>query len=180
MIPKQIHGLPVHPLAVHAPVVLIPLAVLLAILFVIPRTRAWAALPMAVVAVGALISVEVARLSGFNFKAHFAALGGKAFSKSLIGRLIASHESKANVLYYLMIVFAIVAVVVYLLWRRPQWSPVKAEFTGVLQYIACGVLVLGAIVIAVQVYRVGEAGSKIVWNPDGTQSYNSSAVLTPR
>ena len=52
MIPQEFHGLPVHPLAVHAPVVLIPLALLLVVLFVIPRTRAWAAIPMVVVSVG--------------------------------------------------------------------------------------------------------------------------------
>ncbi len=119
MIPEEFHGLPVHPLAVHAPVVLIPLALLLVVLFVIPRTRAWAALPMAVVSVGALISVWVARASGFNYRTHLVELSGgnDAFKASVLGKAVDTHEGRANVLFYLMIVFAIIAVAVYFLYR---------------------------------------------------------------
>lgn len=176
MIPHQIHGLPVHPLAVHGAVVLVPLATLLAILFVIPRTRNWAALAMPIVSVGALVAVWVARETGFNFKNHLVALSGGQvqFNNSVLGKAIDNHESKANVLFYMMIGFAIIAVVVYVLWRRP------GKFTGAVEYAACTVLVVAALVVAFQTYRVGEAGSKAVYNPDGSQNFSSSAVVSPR
>lgn len=159
MIPHEIHGLPLHALSVHSTVVLIPLAALLAILFAIPRTRQWAALPMPIVSVAALVSTYVSKESGESLKAN---LG--------LGQLIQDHEDKANVLFYFMIVFAIIAVAVYLLWRRPD------TFTGGVMWAACTVLVVAALVVAFQTYRVGEAGAKAVWNPTGDANY-SSAVL---
>ncbi len=175
MIPHEIHGLPVHPLAVHAVVVLVPLAALLAILFVIPRSRAWSALPMALVSVAALISVYVARASGFNFKRHFVTLvgGAAAWNSSALGKAVHTHEGRANVLFYLMIVFAIIAVAVYVLWRRAD------RFTGPVEYVACAVLVVGALVVGFQCYLVGDSGAKAVWNPDGNTDYSSVAPLVP-
>jgi hypothetical protein len=180
MIPKEFHDLPVHALAVHATVVLIPLATLLAILFAIPRTRTWAAPAMAITSVAALISTWISRESGFNLKAHIAGFSASAqqFDNSVLGKAILDHESKANVLSYLMIPFAIIAVVVYLMWRRPSWWPMRRPFTGAVEYAACAVLVIAAVVVAIQVARVGEAGAKSVFNPDGSQNFNSSALVT--
>jgi phosphoglycerol transferase MdoB-like AlkP superfamily enzyme len=176
MIPKEFHDLPVHALAVHGAVVLIPLAALLGLLFAVPRLRNWAALPMAIVSVAALISVYVARASGFNLKSHIAGFSQSTaeFDKSALGKAILDHESKANVLFYMMIVFTIIAVAVYLLWRRQE------QFTGTVEWVACAVLVIAALVVTVQTIRVGEAGSKAVWNPDGSQNFNSSAQVELR
>jgi divalent metal cation (Fe/Co/Zn/Cd) transporter len=173
MIPEQFHGLPVHPLAVHAAVVFVPLATLLAILFVIPRTRAWAAIPMALVSVAALVSVYVARASGFNFKTHLSEVSGgaSAFNSSVLGQAILTHQGRANVLFYMMIVFAVIAVAVYFLYRDVD------RFVGPVQYVACGVLVVAALVVAFQTYRVGESGSKAVYNPDGNQSFTTTARI---
>lgn len=161
MFPDKFHDLPVHPLAVHASVVLVPLAALLAILFVVPRTRAWAALPLPLVSVAALASVFVSRESGFNLKND---LG--------IGEAIEDHQDKANTLFYMLIVFAIIAVAVYVLYRQAD------RFTGMVQYVACGVLVVGALVVAYQTYQVGEAGSKVVWgNGESDESVSVVAQL---
>ena len=46
-------NLPLHPLVVHAVVVGIPLAALLAFLFAFPKTRSWARWPLAITVVGA-------------------------------------------------------------------------------------------------------------------------------
>ena len=151
MIPDKFHDLPVHALAVHGAVVLVPLSALLAVLFVIPRTRGWAALPLPIVAVAALLNVFVARTSGFNLRDDLAAVNPQ------INELISDHEQKGNWLFYLMIVFAIIAVVVYVLYRRGD------SFTGTLEYVACAALIVGAVVVAFQTYRVGEAGAKAVW-----------------
>lgn len=173
MIPQEFHGLPVHPLAVHASVVLVPLAALLAILFVIPRTRAWAALPMAVVSVAGLVSLWVSRASGFNFKNHFVKLTGgtSAFDSSVLGKAINTHEGRANVLFYLVLAFTIIVVALYVLYRQAD------RFAGAVEYAACGVLVVASLVVLIQVARVGEAGAKAVYNPDGTQDFSSSAPI---
>ena len=60
----KIGNLPLHPLVIHAAVIGIPLAVLLAFLFAFPKTRAWARWPLAIVVVGATAVTFVARQSG--------------------------------------------------------------------------------------------------------------------
>lgn len=172
LIPDEFHHLPVHPLAVHGAVVLVPLATLLAILFVIPRTRRWVALPMAAVTVAAFLSVLVAKLSGSNLKNALEKLGGgKQWEEGPVGKAVKEHEGLANTLFLFMIVFTIIAVVVYVLYRQAD------RFSGAVEYAACAVLVVGALVVAFQTYRVGEAGSKAVWNPDGNTDYSSVAPL---
>lgn len=174
MIPDEFHDLPVHPLAVHGAVVLIPLATALAILFVIPRTRGWAALPMAVVTVAAFLSVLVSKLSGENLEAALEELGGgKQWEEGPVGQAVKEHQDLANTLFVLMIVFALIAVAVYVLYRQAD------RFTGAVEYAACAVLVVGALVVAFQTYRVGEAGSKAVWNPDGNTDFSSVAPVVP-
>jgi formate hydrogenlyase subunit 3/multisubunit Na+/H+ antiporter MnhD subunit len=172
MVPHSVNGLPTHALAVHAAVVLVPLAALLAILFVIPRLRNWAAIPMALVAVGGLLALYVAKASGENLKDTILGESGGDSKTNPVARLIDIHEDRANVLFYLMIAFAVVAVAVYFLYRE------RTHFTGAVQYVACGLLVIGAVVITVQVIRVGDAGARAVWNPTGTQSYGMAAVST--
>ena len=46
-------NLPLHPLVVHAVVIGIPLAALLAFLFAFPKTRSWARWPLAITVIGA-------------------------------------------------------------------------------------------------------------------------------
>lgn len=62
---EEFQGLPLHPLAVHAPVVLVPLLVVVASVYaLVPKVRrhvGWAAL---LLAVGAPASVWLARISG--------------------------------------------------------------------------------------------------------------------
>lgn len=184
MIPYEFHNLPVHALAVHAAVVSVPLATLMAILFVIPRTRHWAALPMAIVGVVALACVYVARASGVHLLNYFAAELGSTWETSDLGKLIRAHEHQGNILFYMMIVFAVICVAAYLLWLHPSWMPESLRFAGVVEYIACGVLIAGAVTVAFQTYRTGEAGAKVVWNPTGDIDYNVSApaihVPSPR
>jgi len=170
----EVQNLPLHPLAVHAAVVLVPLAALLGLLFVLPRARRLAGLPMALVSVAAVLSVIVAKLSGQNLKTALERLnGGKQWDDSSIGKLVQTHQNRANVLLLMMIVFAVIAVAAYLLSRRPD------RFSGVTQVVVCVLLVLGAVAVGVQVYRVGDAGSRAVWNPDGNVDYGSSAAITP-
>ncbi len=154
----EIDGLPLHPLVVHAAVVLVPLAALLGVLFAVPRTRAWARLPLLLVAVAAAASTFVAKLSGENFK-EVLQLGGPA------GTLIDEHEARANLLLILVLVFAVFAVVGFVVTRTSTAnSPVVIAIAAA--------LVIGAVAVGVQVYRVGDIGSRAVWNPTGDNDFS--------
>ena len=154
----EIHGLPVHPLAVHGAVVLVPLAALMGVLFAIPRTRAWSRLPLLLTSLAAVGAVFVARQSGFKIKDHLLA------SDFPYKNLIAQHQSRAKVLFIIVIIYALVAIAAYVLTRSGEPSRAVAITLSV-------VLVVGAGAIAFQTYRVGELGSKIVYNPDGNVDF---------
>jgi uncharacterized membrane protein len=156
----QINGLPVHPLAVHGAVVLVPLAALMGILFAIPKTRQWSRWPLLLASLGAVGAVFVARQSGFKLKAHLLA------SDFPYKNLIEQHQSRAKVLFFIVIVFALVAIAAFVLTRSADTSQAVLTTLSVL-------LVIGAIGIAFQTYRVGELGSKIVYNPDGKVDFSS-------
>ena len=55
-----VNGLPVHPLVVHAVVVLVPLTALIAVLFLVPRFRRSLRWPMVVLALVSLASAALA------------------------------------------------------------------------------------------------------------------------
>ncbi|MBA2559851.1 MAG: hypothetical protein H0V07_08185 [Propionibacteriales bacterium] len=162
---SQINGLPVHALAVHAAVVLVPLAALLGVLFAVPRTRAWSRLPLPLVALGALGSVFVARQSGQSLKETL----GLDRGGSKVAALVAEHQSRANLLMILVVIFAVIAVAAFVLSRD------LAQFNGPIAMAVSALLVLGAIVVGFQTYRVGDIGSRAVWNPEGQVDYGSSS-----
>src|SRR5688500_20215747 len=65
----KIGDLPLHPLVVHAAVIGIPLAALLALLFAFPKTREWARWPLAITVIGATAVTFVDRESGLDLEA---------------------------------------------------------------------------------------------------------------
>jgi cytochrome bd-type quinol oxidase subunit 2 len=156
----EINGLPVHPLAVHGAVVLVPLAALMGVLFAIPKTRSWARIPLLLTSLAAVGAVFVARQSGFKIKDHLLE------SRFPYKNLIEEHQSRATVLFVIVIVYALVAVAAYVLTRSGDPSRALATTLSVL-------LVVGAVAIAFQTFRVGELGSKIVYNPDGNVDFSS-------
>jgi Predicted membrane protein (DUF2231) len=150
----EIGGLPVHPLAVHAAVVSVPLAALLGLLFVVPRTRAWARIPFALVSVGAAAAVFVAKQSGHDLEET---LGLDNGGNNPVAALVATHAGRANVLMIMVLIFAGIAVVAFFLSRD------DARFRGTVAAVVCGVVIVGALSVAVQTYRVGDSGARAVW-----------------
>jgi hypothetical protein len=164
----SIGGLPVHALVLHAVVIAVPLAALLALLFAYPRTRNWARWPLAVVAVGTLGATFVAKMSG---EALERALGIKPGNP--VGDLIAKHQHLANQLLILVAVFAVLAVASSFLVSRVDVAPRRRPVA-----IEVGLpvlLVITGLVMMFQVYRVGDIGSRAVWNPEGSVDYSSTA-----
>ena len=153
----EINGLPLHPLVVHAVVVFVPLGALAAILFaVMPRWRWLLRWPTLVLALGAVVVVRVAVMSGNSLKAD----------RELGGPLLDRHIVWGHRLEYAVWVFAAVAVVAC--WVLPYVVPLKnrddrlspmASLTTVMTVLlpVAAAVVLGFSVIT------GDPGAKAVW-----------------
>jgi uncharacterized membrane protein len=148
--PETVLGLPLHPLVVHATVVLVPLtAMLLVLTSVSPRLRAWAG-PLPLVA--AAISVVLAPLStstGENLEEVFPE-----------NDLIEKHADLGEMLIWWVVAMLVVAAAQHLLARRGSVG----------KGLATALMVLGVVVgigTTVQVALIGHSGAKAVWDGVG-------------
>jgi uncharacterized membrane protein len=146
----EINGLPLHPLVVHAAVVLGPLAALAALAYVgLPKHRdklRWVALVTVLLGTA---SIWAAYLTGNNF---FSNGDFDTFSQKIQDR-IATHQSYARTLRWITTGFA--AVTVLATWLHSRTGPAR---------IVLGLLVVvGAVLTLVWVALTGEAGARAVW-----------------
>ena len=152
-------NLPLHPLVVHAAVVGIPLAALLAFLFAFPKTREWARWPLAITVVGATAVAFVAKQSGLAFEAALGIRPGNP-----VGDLILKHSLLANQLFYIMIGFSVISLLNVFLVSKAT-ADGAAKQSAVLRIGLPIVLVVAAVVALAWVVRVGDLGAHAVWNP---------------
>jgi hypothetical protein len=152
-------NLPLHPLVVHAAVIGIPLAALLAFLFAFPKTREWARWPLAITVVGVTAVTFVARQSGLAFEAALGIRPGNP-----VGDLIVQHSRLANQLFYIMIGFSVIALLnVFIVSKRAADGAAKQS--AILR-IGLPLLLVGAAGVALAwIVRVGDLGARAVWNP---------------
>ncbi|MBA2444284.1 MAG: hypothetical protein H0V49_03010 [Nocardioidaceae bacterium] len=160
----EINGLPIHPLAVHVAVVLVPLAGLLGVLFAIPHTRRWVRVPLVIVAIGAVPAVFVAKESGKSLSAVLG-LDSSGRADSRVAAIVREHAERADLLFILVIGFAVLAVLAVAVSAKFDALP------AVVPVVVSVLLVLGAVALAFQTVRVGESGARAVWNPTGEQSF---------
>jgi hypothetical protein len=152
-------NLPLHPLVVHAAVIGIPLAALLAFLFAFPKTREWARWPLAITVVGVTAVTFVARQSGLAFEAALGIRPGNP-----VGDLILRHSLLANQLFYIMIGFSVIALLnVFIVSKRAADGAAKQS--AILRIGLPILLVAAAIAALAWVVRVGDLGARAVWNP---------------
>lgn len=158
----KIGDLPLHPLVVHAAVIGIPLAALLALLFAFPKTREWARWPLAITVVGATAVTFVARQSGLALEV---AMGIKPGNP--VGDLITQHSLLANQAFYIMIGFAVIGLLnVFLVSKRTADGADGAAKQSAILRIGLPILLVAAAVVAlVWIVRVGDLGARAVWNP---------------
>jgi hypothetical protein len=173
-----VFGLPIHPLIVHATVVLVPVAALLvAICAGLPATRRRLAWPAVVTSVLACLTVALAALSGGPLEAR---VGGSA--------LIHQHSFYAKLLVVWVLAMSAAALVLaYLSWYRAGtpvagWLPLRPGLVRTLAPAALGRMVavrwllpavaaLGLVTAAgtlVQVVLVGHSGAQAAWSRVGT------------
>jgi uncharacterized membrane protein len=144
--PETVFGLPVHPLVVHATVMMVPLAALLLIATVlVPRLRAWAGPLPLLLALGALTLAPVSTASGENLEE---ALGTRP--------AISQHAAYGEMLVWWCLGLVAVAAASWFLRRR---GPSRAVTAGL---AVAGVVVgVGAVV---QVALTGHSGAEAVWS----------------
>ncbi len=164
----EINGMPLHPLIIHAPVFGIPLALLLAGLFALPRTREWARWPLVITVLGSTAATFAARESGQALSASRGFQPGNP-----VGDLVIQHEMLADQLFYIMLGYAVIAVAAVLVVTRQVAVPgdpasVRRSSRGPLGVVLLGLLLVVGAVALVWVIRVGDIGARAVWNPSST------------
>ncbi|MGJ6979325.1 DUF2231 domain-containing protein [Aestuariimicrobium soli] len=145
-------NLPLHPLFVHLPVVLFPLAALAALVFVaVPRWRRYLLWPVSVGALVAFVGMIAARQTGDSLAATLPGMAER----------IAVHEQRANLLLASAVVFG-VGLLLELLTRpgegfgprlRPGWVAVAGHV----------LTAVGAVAVLVTVVLTGDSGARMVW-----------------
>ncbi|RPF27002.1 DUF2231 domain-containing protein [Georgenia muralis] len=135
-----VDGLPLHPLVVHAVVVLLPLAVLGTLAVVaVPRLRPFTLL-VALVATTAAVLLPVASESG-----------------EALEERVGEPGVHAELGEQLVVIGIALAVVLWLLTLLRRGGP------GPLTAVVAALAVVTALLVGVQVYRVGESGARATW-----------------
>ena len=154
----EIGGLPLHPLVVHAAVVLTPLAVLAVIAFAVrPAARWLTRWPAMLLTLAAFASVWVARLSG----------NALVDSRPELERLVQDHSQRGELLS--LVVTGLLLVTALGAWSLGGPSPLVSGRGAVeskvpaLDRVLPWVLVLAAVGSLVVVVLAGDSGSRAVW-----------------
>lgn len=149
--PNDFYGLPLHPLIVHATVVIIPLAALTVLLAALwPRFRGWAGpLPAGLSIVG-LILVPLSTSTGETLEKHVEE-----------SALLEKHTQIAEGLLPWMIGLTVVAVVGYGLHWRAKHGHAAIKAAVIVVAVLSVVAVVGT---SVQVARIGHSGAKAAWD----------------
>jgi hypothetical protein len=155
----EIAGLPLHPLVVHAAVVLTPMAVLLAVVYAVwPRHRWLTRWPAVVLSLGALGAVYVARLSGEAL----------LDARPELETLVEVHQERSELLWWLMLVLTGLVLVAAWALGGPSSlvSGVGARETPValLGTLLPVALVAVGVAVLVSVALTGDAGARAVWS----------------
>ena len=153
-----INGIPLHPLVVHAIVVLLPLATLGTIAIAVrPRwRRPYGPLVVAAAALSAVLS-PIATQSGEALERHVGDPG--------------EHAELGDTLVFFAIALTLAAAALVWLERRAASSANAASEGGSrLTTVVAIVAVVIGLASAVQVYRVGDSGARAAWGDAATQS----------
>ena len=162
-----IGGIPVHPLIVHAVVVLVPLAALLLLLAAVsPRIRRWAGILTPVLATVALITVPLASESGESLERRVEETPA-----------LEEHTELGDTLVYIMLAVTVLAWALWFLDRRARAAVATGDAaadgsraTAPRSALLTAVIVLSVLSVlatTVQVVRIGHSGASASWSDVG-------------
>ena len=160
---EEITGIPAHPLLVHAPVVFVPLLVLLTLAYAfVPSVRSHTRLVLGLLAVATPISALFAKLSGDAF---FERLESRdRISQQYYPRL-EEHGDLGTVTLYTTIVLAVLALALVVL-VAPKSAAAADRPSGAARVLPLVLGVLSLVAGAVSLYyviRTGDTGAHAVW-----------------
>jgi hypothetical protein len=152
----EINGLPLHPLVVHATVVLVPLGALGAILYVVPSWRSLLRWPTLLVNLAAAVLVQLATMSGEDLE----------HDRKLFSPQVHTHEEWADKLR--LAVFALTVIFVVAFWAlgyvtRLTGGSDRASRVPALETGMMVLLPVAGVAVLVLVFLTGEAGARAVW-----------------
>lgn len=144
-----INGIPLHPLVVHAVVVLLPLATLGAIAIALRASWRLRYGPL-VVAAAALSTIltPIATSSGESLERRVGDPGQHA-------------QLGDQLIWFAVPLLALSAALVWLEWRQDRRTDVGSSRR--LVQVVAGLVVVAALASTVQVYRVGDSGARAAW-----------------
>ncbi|MCL1869495.1 MAG: hypothetical protein FWF90_03670 [Promicromonosporaceae bacterium] len=159
-----INGLPIHPLVVHAVVVLLPLAVLGTIAIAVrPAWRARYGVAVTAVALLSVLFIPIATSSGESLEARVGDPG--------------KHAQLGDQLIWFALPLLVCAAALTWLARRTEKARTTARVSapprGATATVAV-VAVLFAVAAGVQVYRVGDSGARAAWGDQVASSSSQS------
>ncbi|KQY54464.1 MULTISPECIES: hypothetical protein [unclassified Nocardioides] len=157
----EINGLPAHPLIIHAAVVLVPVAAVLAATYaVVPRWRWSTRWPMVGAQTAALIAVLAAWFSGRNLKASMVDAGANADRFRF-------HQEQANILFWVTIVFFFVVLLGAWALGGPSalvsGRGARGKHAPIIEWTMVSMLVIFAIAAIATTFQTGEQGARLVW-----------------
>ena len=168
-VPTFVSGLPLHPLIVHAVVVLLPMAVLGAVLIAVwPAIRARWAWPVVVLTVAAVVAIPLATTTSTG--------EGLEHSLPRTPALAAHAELGDQLLVFAAPLLVCVFALAFLDGRRRRGVPASTSGPGtmaapvatsgrarVTAVLLAVVTVAFAVVCGVQVFRIGDSGARAAW-----------------
>jgi uncharacterized membrane protein len=163
----DLFGLPAHPLFVHIPIVMIPLAALgMLIMAFVPQTRARLGWPVVILAGLATFFAWMAKGSGEELERRVEA-----------DPLLAHHTALGDTMYLVALVFFVFVTAFVIVDRRSAASAAEGDqavpATG--RRTAGGPVLVALTVVAVlaggaataRIVQVGHAGSRVTWGDVG-------------
>ena len=153
-----VNGLPVHPLVVHAVVVLLPLAVLGTIaIAVVPRWRRSYGPLVVGIALVATALIPVATSSGEELEQRVGDPG--------------NHAALGDQLIWFAIPLLVLSALLVWVARRPARTETNsAGRSGTATHVLAALAVVAGLAAGVQVYRVGDSGARAAWGDQVSSS----------
>ena len=162
---KSISGIPLHPLIVHIPVMLIPLAFVGAIAaLAVPTWRSWCLPLTAVFATVSLFGVQLAIQSGEGLEEILN-------EESALIEKHAQLAEQARPMVFLFFLVAVLAAAAYIMITRDDGETPAPRTVTLRKALVplCALSVLTGALATVWIYRTGHSGAESVWKESGSE-----------
>jgi uncharacterized membrane protein len=154
---EEFMGLPMHPLVVHAPVVVVPLLVLAGLVYAfVPQLRERIAWASVLLAVAAPVTALLARQSGEDLRD---VLIRKNYPPEILNQ-VAEHQSYGDKTFWFSLGLGVTtSILVLVTGGNPRVRSLPAWVRPVL----IAAVVVFAVLSIIYIYLTGESGAKAVW-----------------